>query len=270
MKKIVKRLRDEVKIIEVMEKKAKERLRHVPKGHLRIMKKRGKAQYYYRNADSTDVRECSYNGRYLRRDEIILAKRIAQRDYDMQFLNIVEKRRKAINNFVEIYEQTDLGEVYQKINPYRRELILPLALPDEEYIRRWQNVEYSRMGFEEGAPEYISEKGERVRSKSEKIIADKLYLLGIPYRYEYPLMLEGNIRKCPDFTILKMPERKEVYLEHLGMLDKTDYLEEVIYKWNTYEKNGIYLGINLFFTHETSKHPLNTRVLDEMIQKWFL
>ena len=181
MKKIVKRLRDEVKKIEVMEKKAKERLRHVPKGHLRIMKKRGKAQYYYRNADSTDVRECSYNGRYLRRDEIILAKQIAQRDYDMQFLNIVEKRRKAINNFVEIYEQTDLGEVYQKINPYR---------------------------------------------------------------YEYPLMLEGNIRKCPDFTILKMPERKEVYLEHLG--------------------------INLFFTHETSKHPLNTRVLDEMIQKWFL
>lgn len=45
-----------------------------------------------------------------------------------------------------------------------------------------------------------------------KIIADKLNNLGIPYRYEYPMILEGNIRIHPDFTILKMPERKEVYL----------------------------------------------------------
>ena len=62
-----------------------------------------------------------------------------------------------------------------------------------------------------------------------------MYSLGIPYRYEYPITLEGNIRKCPDFTILKMPEREEVYLEHLGMLDKVDYLEEAIEKLNVYE-----------------------------------
>ena len=77
------------------------------------------------------------------------------------------------------------------------------------------------------------EKGERVRSKSEKIIADKLYMLGIPYRYEYPLVLDGN------------------------------------YKLNTYEKNAIYLGVQLFVTYETSRKALNVRALDDMIKKVF-
>lgn len=141
-----------------------------------------------------------------------------------------------------------------------------LVISDEEYVKRWLAVDYPRMGFEENAPEFITERGERVRSKSEKIIADKLNSLGIPYRYEYPLLLAGNIIRRPDFMILKMPERKEVYLEHLGMMDKTEYIEDTVYKWNLYEKNGLYLGDTLFFTHETSKNPLNTRVLDELLR----
>ena len=74
----------------------------------------------------------------------------------------------------------------------------------------------------------------------------------------------------PDFTILKMPEREEVYLEHLGMMDDMEYINTFLYKLETYEKNGIYMGINLFFTYETSKKPLNTRVLDDFIRKVFV
>ncbi len=115
-----------------------------------------------------------------------------------------------------------------------------------------------------------AERNERVRSKSEKIIADKLYSLGIPYRYEYPIILKGNVKIYPDFTILKMSEREEVYLEHLGMMDDMDYINSLLYKLDTYEKNGIYLGINLFFTYETSKNPLNTRALDDFLRKLFV
>lgn len=124
-----------------------------------------------------------------------------------------------------------------------------------------------KKGFDDDVQEIITERGERVRSKSEKIIADKLYMLGIPYRYEYPLILEGNIKVYPDFTILKMPERKAVYLEHFGMMDDTDYVTKAIHKLNTYEKNRIYLGVNLFITFETSKKPLNIRALDEIINE---
>ena len=93
--------------------------------------------------------------------------------------------------------------------------------------------------------------------------------MGIPYRYEYPLTLARGVRIYPDFTILKMPEREEVYLEHFGMMDDAYYVDNALYKLNTYEKNQIYLGVNLFITHETSKNPLNTRALDGMLRKLF-
>lgn len=52
-------------------------------------------------------------------------------------------------------------------------------------------------------------------------------------------------------------------------MDNSEYVESVFYKLTTYERNGIYPGINLFFTHETSKMPLNTRVLDGMLKELF-
>lgn len=66
-----------------------------------------------------------------------------------------------------------------------------------------------------------------------------------------------------------MPEREEVYLEHLGMMDDADYVGIVMHKLSTYERSGIYLGVNLFITYETAKTPLNTRSLDGLLQKLF-
>ena len=118
--------------------------------------------------------------------------------------------------------------------------------------------------------EIITERGELVRSKSEKIIADKLYMMGIPYRYEYPLMLDDGITVYPDFTILKMPERKEVYLEHFGMMDDEEYVNKMLFKISTYERNGIFIGVNLFVTYETSKRPINTKALNNQLKELFL
>ena len=73
----------------------------------------------------------------------------------------------------------------------------------------------------------------------------------------------------PDFTILNVLTREEVYLEHFGLMDDINYVENMMFKLNTYERNGIYLGVNLFITHETSKIPLNTRTLDGLIRKLF-
>ena len=61
-----------------------------------------------------------------------------------------------------------------------------------------------------------------VRSKSEVIIADILYKLGIPYVYEKKLKTrEGAV--YPDFTVRHPYEGNTYYLEHAGMLDKADY-----------------------------------------------
>lgn len=257
-------LKNEIGKLERIVEKAQKRLQSAPKGFLRIARKGECVQYYHKSEDTNNV-----NGKYIRKDEIKLAKSLAQRDYDLQIMEVAERRIQTINVFLRKYSETCLGKVYEKTNNYRKELIQVVVLPDEEYIKEWQEVEYVGKPFAENAPEILTERGERVRSKSEKIIADKLYALGIPYRYEYPLILDGNVKLYPDFTILKMPEREEVYLEHLGMMDDGDYVNGMLFKLKTYEKNGIYPGVHLFMTLETGREPLNTRALDGLIRSVF-
>ncbi len=257
-------LSNEINMLEKIVLQAHKRVRTAPDGFLRIAKKGDAVEYYHKSKDT-----CNVNGKYIRKENVKIAEEIAQRDYDMQVIKTSERRIKAMNTFLKVYKETALEDIYSKMNLYRKELIQTAVLPDEEYIKQWLGVEYVGKSFAEDAPEIITEKGERVRSKSEKIIADKLYALGVPYRYECPLILERNVKMYPDFTILKMPEREEIYLEHFGMLDDCDYVSGMLYKLTTYEKNGIYLGVHLFMTHETSREPLNTRTLDGLIRKLF-
>lgn len=269
MKKIETILKEEVTELKHVVEEAAHRLIDVPAGTLRVRNWNGKVEYYYRNNNAENAKESRSNGRYLKKREEDLAKAIAQRDYDIIVIKRAKERIKATEKFLEVYQKTCLKQLYQETNTFRRKLVEAEIISDEEYAKQWLAVGYKGKEFEDDANEIITERGERVRSKSEKIIADKLFALGIPYRYEYPLVLAGSVRMYPDFTILKMPEREEVYLEHFGMMDDADYVENTMYKMNTYEKNGIYLGVNLFITHETSRSPLNTRALDGMLKKVF-
>lgn len=101
----------------------------------------------------------------------------------------------------------------------------PIVEPVEEFVRRWEEFQYKGKGFEEDDPEFYSDKGERVRSKSKVIIADLLNREGIPYRYECPIYLKGLGLRYPDFTTLNIRKRKEIYWEHFGRMDDPLYAE---------------------------------------------
>jgi len=269
MKTINSILTEELRQLKNMVGDIKKKLNNAPVGTLRIRSVNGKEEYYYRNVENGSETERTPNGRYMKKSEFNFAKRIAQRDYDLEVLRYAEERIKAIEKFLKVYDKTSLKQLYQTTNQYRKELITAPVVSDEEFVKQWQEAEYRGKGFEDDENMIFTEKGERVRSKSEKIIADKLFALGIPYRYECPLLLDGNVKVYPDFTILRMPEREEVYLEHFGMMDHPEYVEKVLYKLNTYERNKIYLGVNLFVTYETGTKPLNTKSLDGLLKKLF-
>ena len=264
MKKLKNKFQDEIIMLKEMIIQAERRLKFAPKGNLKIINNKGKLMYYYKD----DKENNTY--RYLKKSEHKLAQDIAQRDYDEKFIKLAKERIKLLENFCKKENRTSLTNLYGNTNVHRRNLICTSILSDEEYVKRWEKEEYKRKSFGEFATEIYTEKGERVRSKSEKIIADKLNNLGIPYRYECPKILEGNIKIHPDFTILKMPERKEVYLEHLGMMDDLIYVENAMDRIKTYEANGIYLGKELFITYETSRMPLNTKVLNDYLKNVFI
>lgn len=117
-------------------------------------------------------------------------------------------------------------------------------------------------------PLQLTDRGEHVRSKSEKMLADKLYAMGIPYRYEAPLYLESNRTIYPDFTLLKIDTREEFYLEHFGMMNNSDYCEKAILKLNKYAQNGIYPGKNLLLTFETENISLDMKLVEQMLKEF--
>ena len=103
---------------------------------------------------------------------------------------------------------------------------------------------------------------------TQQQIADKLNVLGIPYRYECPVLLNGNVKVYPDFTILQMPERKEVYLEHFGMMDNPEYCKKAVERIQELARHVIVLGKNLFAIFETKDTPLDTTLVKKMLKEF--
>jgi ATP-dependent exoDNAse (exonuclease V) alpha subunit len=85
----------------------------------------------------------------------------------------------------------------------------------------------------------ISEKGEFMISKSEVIIADKLFHNNIQYVYEAPITDSRGITIHPDFTIEDSDTGIIYYWEHLGMLTKDDYRSKWKLKQEWYAINSI-------------------------------
>ena len=124
------------KFITKLETKSK----YKSEGRLRIDNKKSKCQYYY--MDRKENSSAGHNGRYMKKEELSLAKAIAQRDYDAIALKKAKERKKCIDTFINKYAKTDLKELYNKTHPQRRALIETDIISDEEYVRRWLAVEY--------------------------------------------------------------------------------------------------------------------------------
>src|SRR5699024_4574121 len=82
---------------------------------------------------------------------------------------------------------------------------------------------------------YSTVKGDKVRSKSEVIIANLLADNGIDYDYEKKLEYADGGWIEPDFTI-KNEDGTELYWEHLGMLGVESYDNRWLRKQDIYEK----------------------------------
>lgn len=233
-----------------------------PKGTLRSSYRHGKNSFYVREANGDKTPP---GGRYLSRKNLQLAREIANYDYALAINKELEHQIKAIDKAIKNISRNKFIKIYDKLSPGRKELVTPFFKSDKEYAEEWQAKEYAHKEFKDGMFELYSERGERVRSKSEKIIADKLYMMGVPYIYEAPLSLKGLGTIHPDFTILDVANRREIFWEHLGMMDNPEYAERAIERINQYAKNNILQGDQLIITYETSRQPLDSKCLDKII-----
>lgn len=245
---------------------ARKKISGFPEGTLKVARvryRKGEAFQYYCRMNS------EASGRYLSKDEMMLVRQLAQKEYCRKILRVAERERTLLERFLKASDANALVEAYTQMNEGKRILVEPYVLPDDEYARRWQAKKYTGGNFSEDDSPCYTKRGEKVRSKSEQIIADRLFDAGIPYRYEYPLEYEGNKHIYTDFTVLNKRTRVVYRWEHFGRMDDPQYRKTFFWKLSMYSQLGFIQGVNLIFTFEDRDNPLDTRYLDRLIGKFF-
>ena len=242
-------------------------MKHPPQGRLDILKQGEHFRYYHitESANSSSPKQKKKK----KTSELGVASSIADYDYAKQLLRLATCELHKINKLLCVYDKPTAHECFANLHPGRQALINPILMSDDEYAAHWLA---SRSSLRNSFPiesEIYTENNEFVRSKSEKIIADKLFLLGIPYKYEEPVVL-GNKTLFPDFTILNKSTRQVYYWEHFGLFDNPDYMKNAMQKIDLYNRNHIVLGKNLLLTFETQSHPLSVKQIENIIHDNFV
>lgn len=240
----------------------------IPQGHLRIAQLSQKTQkpQYYHYTNPKDKK-----GRFIPRKETKLAVQLAQKDYDISIIKLLKKQISQTRQYLK--NINSISACYTKLHPARQQLITPVTLTDKQYAEQWQSVSWQGRLFAQDEHYLLTNRNEKVRSKSEVLIANALAKHGIPYRYEYPQSLKNSQNKIitfyPDFLCLNIKTRVEYIWEHFGLMDNPDYAQKAVRKLQFYAQNKIFPGRNLIITMETQTEPLTPQFVETMIKEYF-
>ncbi|MBQ3867053.1 MAG: hypothetical protein II789_00760 [Clostridia bacterium] len=125
-----------------------------------------------------------------------------------------------------------MEDVVDRLKPQLQTLTTHYIKTDEEFARNWQSEPYEYNDYKEFNKLHSTLRGEKVRSGFRKLY--------------------------PDFTILDVRRRKEIYWEHFGKADDENYATNAITKLAAYSSMCVDVGGDLIVTCETSGSPLDT------------
>ncbi len=206
---------------------------------------------------------------YIKASEQECVKKALQKEYDYKVNEKLHEMRKRLLSFLKGYNVSEINKIYESMGEVKKKLVKPIVCSDEEFVANWLREHKSDENYMVDGRIYKTEAGEMVRSKSEKILADLFYKNGIPYVYEMNLKLRDGSICVPDFTLLKIKERKTVYWEHFGIADDPNYAVKTLNKLYKYENNGIVLGRELIISFESARMAFDISQIQAKINKVF-
>lgn len=253
-------------------KKAENYVDTAPEGTLKCQERRGKNRaegkvYYYRQFK--DEKTGKFKKEYITKDKEKLARKLAQKAY---FLKVIPLLRVGIEKGDKAIIEAQVNSLYDNLPDGRKMLVTPIWLSVEELLRRWNNESYEPYQKYKENKVHESDRGEMMRSKSEKDIANEInkYKDYLDYKYERPLIVKINGYETvfhPDITVINKKTGKIWYWEHAGKMADPGYANDFVYKMNVYMENGIFQGDNLIVTYETSSIPLNIRNMKVIVKR---
>ncbi len=130
----------------------------------------------------------------------------------------------------------------------------------------WMTTGHSKNPFKPENLIYKTHSGIMVRSKSERIIADRLFYHGIAFKYEPAFDILGH-EIYPDFVILRADGRIIIW-EHNGLMNDPEYAQRAIEKIARYNEAGYYQHKNLICTQE--QDILDDESIDDIIFRFIM
>ncbi len=226
--------------LHLLQKKEKE-YKQLPEGYLVVRKKNNKS--YYTLCDSNGEHGITQKKDII--DSLLLKKHlsssISTHKHNIKVLN------SCLSNTLDY--TNDSAEIQ-----FTKEQIM------------WHNSIYSQNPYKSEQLIYKCNNGIYVRSKSERIIANKLFEYGLIFKYEAPLKLNSDTL-YPDFTILR-EDGKVVIWEHNGLMNNEDYILQTFRKIRKYRKANFIQHTNFICTEEEDIQDENT--LDDIIFRFLL
>lgn len=140
-------------------------------------------------------------------------------------------------------------------------------LPDSRTAKDWADRSYRQNTKNIEEKKQITSKGLKVRSKSELLIAEKLYEYKIPFRYD-AIIDDIFYTFSPDFTFLI--NGKLIYWEHCGMMGSAGYRSYNEWKLEKYKEMGIVPWNNFIITYDIDDGVIDMRVIEAEIRNKLL
>jgi len=237
-----------------------------PEGVLCIRPNKKTVQFYVRQKDGHE--------QYLGKDKQDMIQALAQKRYNHLLEEAALKKLEGIQKCREILKDCSFNteQLTEELPAQIRKLVKTDSSMDPEDVEKWLNQDYDFDHPRNGNDDFETLNGEKVRSKSEIIIANLLKHHNIPYIYEksFDDGMPAKYRDFPDFTCLNRRTGKTYYWEHCGKFDDPKYAENLMLRIQRFANHGVYLGSELIVTMETSKFPLKTSYVEKMIEKYLL
>ncbi|MCL2493151.1 MAG: hypothetical protein FWF33_03795 [Clostridiales bacterium] len=174
-------------------------------------------------------------------------KRLVRKAYLLRRLQNLKCNYALAKKLTQQYKAEEPMEIIRELSSFYQTFPVDYFFHSSAH-ERFENIPEGGAGHTEGLV-YLTNSGLRVRSKSERTIADALDKNGIPYRYEAALTL-GDENRFPDYTITRPFDGKTILWEHFGRMDQSWYRHKTVEKLALYAQYGFFPFDNLICTYE--------------------
>jgi len=152
--------------------------------------------------------------------------------------------------------------------PYRNPDDYSQLLFSQQTKSQWQRkMQHEKDKYTPYKPQQLRHRaadGTLTRSKSEALIYNLLLSKNIPFIYELPTFIGGEL-KLPDFTIYDQKQNQIVIIEHMGLMVSGTYCEDQMEKLQNYISNGWVPNVNLILTFDDINGNIDTNAINNII-----